>query len=121
MAVANGIEIGILRPGLTCLPAEPPLPRLAQLIKGGSFVFIRTCENVTPPIHVSRLNEAMNLSGDSVLASGRAHSVADIAAIMIEMVRAPARAANNSEPKPLNRRSFECVARTDENTGTVAA
>jgi nucleoside-diphosphate-sugar epimerase len=99
-AVADGLNIVSLRPGLIYGPGEPHLPKLAQAIKNGKFVFIGSRDNVIPLIHVTDMIEAMTLAGDSMLASGRTYNITDGSATTIgELVRELARAVNSPEPK----------------------
>jgi 2-alkyl-3-oxoalkanoate reductase len=99
-AVADGLNIVTLRPGLIYGPGEPHLPKLAQAIKNGKFVFIGSRDNVVPLIHVSDMIEAMTLSGDSMLASGRTYNITDGSATTIgELVGELARAVDSPEPK----------------------
>ena len=121
MAVAKGRDIVLLGPSLQHRPAEPHLSQLAQSIKDGRFVLIGRHENVTPRIHVPHVNEAMKLSGDSVLASVCSRSIAAGPATAIEPVGGSASAVPSAELKLPRSRGFEHVARTEANTGTVAA
>jgi len=99
-AVADGLDIVILRPGLIYGPGEPHLPKLAQAIKNGKFVFIGSRDNVVPLIHVSDMIEAMKLAGDSKLASGRTYNITDGGATTIgDLAGALARAVGRAEPK----------------------
>ncbi len=95
----NGLDVVILRPGLIYGPGEANLPRLAQAIQNGKFVFIGSRDNITPLIHVSDMVNAMLLAGEMREAASRTYNIADGTATTIgELVSELARALNCSEP-----------------------
>lgn len=56
---AAGQDVVIIRPGLVYGDGDANLPRLAQAIKRGKFVFIGSRNNVVPLVHVSDMVTAM--------------------------------------------------------------
>jgi len=97
---ADEMEIVILRPALIYGPGEPHLPKIAQAIKNGKFVFIGSRDNIVPLIHVSDMIEAMKLAGNSKLAAGRTYNITDGSATTIgDLAGELARAIGSPEPK----------------------
>jgi nucleoside-diphosphate-sugar epimerase len=75
--IADGLDIVILRPGLIYGPGDPHLPKLAQAVRPGKFVFIGSRDNVVPLVYVSDMVQAMMLAADSQRAAGRTYNITD--------------------------------------------
>jgi nucleoside-diphosphate-sugar epimerase len=74
----HGLEITILRPGLIYGPGEfHHLPRLADAIRRGKFVFLGSRKNIVPLVYISDMIQAMLLAAETPQATGRAYSITD--------------------------------------------
>ncbi len=72
----HGLDITILRPGLIYGVGERHLPRLAEAIGRGKFVFIGSRDNIVPLVYVSDMVQAMLLAAEAGQVS-RVYNIAD--------------------------------------------
>jgi nucleoside-diphosphate-sugar epimerase len=76
--VERGVDLVVVRPGFVYGPRDRHnLPRLAQAVQRGKFVFIGSRNHVVPIVHVSDLVQALLLAGDVPTARGRTYHVTD--------------------------------------------
>jgi nucleoside-diphosphate-sugar epimerase len=61
-AIAEGLKVVVLRPGLVYGPGDHNLQKLARAIFLGKFMYIGSRENVVPLVHVSDMTQAMFLA-----------------------------------------------------------
>jgi nucleoside-diphosphate-sugar epimerase len=73
----HGLDITILRPGLIYGHGERHLPRLADAIRRGKFVFIGSRENVVPLVFVRDMVQAMLLAAKAVPGRPRVFNITD--------------------------------------------
>jgi nucleoside-diphosphate-sugar epimerase len=98
-SVSDGVDVVTLRPGLIYGPGEPHLPKLADAIRAGKFVFIGSRENIVPIVFVSDMVSAMILAAETPSASGRVYHVTDGSRTTIgQLVALLAKATNSVEP-----------------------
>ena len=73
----HGLDVTILRPGLIYGHGERHLPRLADAIRRGKFVFIGSRENVVPLVSVSDMVQAMLLATQAPRSGARIFNITD--------------------------------------------
>ena len=73
----HGLDITILRPGLIYGHGERHLPRMADAIQRGKFVFIGSRGNVVPLVSVSDMVQAMLLAAQSPRSEARVFNITD--------------------------------------------
>ena len=74
----HGLPVVIIRPGFIYGPRDGHnLPRLAQAIRKGKFVFLGSRDNVVPIVHVSDVAQALVRAADRPAAVGRAFHITD--------------------------------------------
>jgi nucleoside-diphosphate-sugar epimerase len=72
----HGLDITILRPGLIYGAGERHLPRLAEAIRRGKFVFIGSRNNIVPLVYVSDMVQAMLRAAETEQVS-RVYNITD--------------------------------------------
>jgi nucleoside-diphosphate-sugar epimerase len=76
-AIADGVNVVVLRPGLVYGPGDHNLQKLAQAIYLGKFMFIGSRDNVVPLVHVSDMVQAMVLAAKATDASRHWYNITD--------------------------------------------
>lgn len=98
-AIASGLNIVMLRPGLVYGQGDPHLAKLASVVARGKFVFIGSRGNIVPLVHVSDLVQAMMLAAKASANTSRVFNITDGSATTIgELVSLLAKAVGVSEP-----------------------
>ena len=73
----HGLDITILRPGLIYGHGDRHLPRMADAIRRGKFVFIGSRDNVVPLVSVSDMVQAMLLASQTSHSGARVFNITD--------------------------------------------
>jgi nucleoside-diphosphate-sugar epimerase len=98
-AIASGLNIFMLRPGLVYGQGDPHLAKLAGAVARGKFVFIGSRDNIVPLVHVSDLVQAMVLAANAPANTSRVFNITDGSATTIgELVSLLARAVGVPAP-----------------------
>jgi nucleoside-diphosphate-sugar epimerase len=74
----RGVDVVVIRPGFVYGPRDRHnLPRLAQAVERGKFVFIGSRNHVVPIVHVADLVQALLAAGAIRAARGRTYHITD--------------------------------------------
>jgi nucleoside-diphosphate-sugar epimerase len=99
-AIAEGLNIVVLRPGLVYGPGDHNLQKLARAIFLGKFMYIGGRDNVVPLVHVSDMTQAMILAAHATLPLARWYNVTDGSRTTIgQLVGGMAKVMGCPEPK----------------------
>ncbi len=82
-AIAGGLNIVLLRPGLVYGQGDPHLAKLAGAVARGKFVFIGSRDNIVPLVHVSDLVQAMTLAAAASAGTSQVFNITDGSATTI--------------------------------------